>query len=877
MIALLRALLIFLLSLRYRVRIRGLEQVTGKGTRGILFLPNHPALIDPIILIAHLHRRFEPRALADRDQISRPPASWFARLTRVRPVLDIARYGDEAREEIRRVLLDCAEGLKQGENILLYPSGHLYRSRYEQLRGNSAVQTILQAAPDARIVLVRTTGLWGSSFSLVSGSFPDMGAVLRKAARSVLANFIFFGPRRDVTIELVDADEFPRSADRNTQNAWLEEFYNRDAPPALYVPYTIWEKGGRQELPDPELGGMRGDPSEVPPATRNLVSEYLQNATGVQDFTDDSRLGPDLGLDSLAKTELMLWLGREFGFHGGDVAALQTVGDVMLAARGQTGGARVVELKPIPRKWFRSYTSLRPEIPPGENLIEVFLRQARRGPGRVVVADQLSGPKTYRDLITAILALRPAVESLPGQRIGIMLPASVAAAVSWLTAICCGKVPVLVNWTTGSRNIRHALESLDVRHVITAGPLVARVEAQGVDLSAVRGRLVYLEQLGAKLTRGRKLRAALTARLSWRSLERAAIADTAAILLTSGSEALPKAVPLSHKNILANLRDTLTLFTLRSEDRLIGFLPPFHSFGLSVTTVLPLATGVRVVYHANPTEPWVLARMIQAYGVTLVVGTPTFLAGIVRASTAGQLESLRLAVTGAEKCPEKTYAALAQACPRAIVLEGYGVTECSPIIAANSEQDPRPGTIGRVLPSYEYALMDVERDERVQAGEIGMLLVRGPSVFDGYLGDTAGSPFVEFEGKSWYRTGDLVRESADGVLTFSGRLKRFIKLGGEMISLPAIESVLMQHYGSDAHEGPVLAVEATPSEDQPEIVLFTTRPIERSEANANIRAAHLSPLHNISRVVPVDEIPVLGTGKTDYRALRSRLAQSATT
>ena len=165
----------------------------------------------------------------------------------------------------------------------------------------------------------------------------------------------------------------------------------------------------------------------------------------------------------------------------------------------------------------------------------------------------------------------------------------------------------------------------------------------------------------------------------------------------------------------------------------------------------------------------------------------------------------------------------------------------------------------------------MDTGQPADTGAVGVLLVRGPCVFPGYLGDTAASPFVEFAGKQWYRTGDLVCEDTDGILTFRGRLKRFVKLGGEMVSLPAIEAVLERHYAAEADEGPVIAVEATPSEDQPEIVLFTTRDADRQTVNRQIRDAGLSPLHNVTRVIRVEQIPVLGTGKTDYRALRDGL------
>jgi long-chain-fatty-acid--[acyl-carrier-protein] ligase len=315
------------------------------------------------------------------------------------------------------------------------------------------------------------------------------------------------------------------------------------------------------------------------------------------------------------------------------------------------------------------------------------------------------------------------------------------------------------------------------------------------------------------------------------------------------------------------VRDVLDVIRLSGEDVLVGMLPPFHSFGITVTTVLPLCSGLRTVYHPNPTEAALLARVIEEYRVTVLVGTPTFLNGIVRAARDEQLSSLRLAVTGAEKCPEPVYRALSERCPQAKVIEGYGITECSPIVSVNRPERPVPGSIGLLLPSVQGVVVGVESGARVAPGETGMLLVSGPSVFGGYLAHTGESPFVSAEGRKWYRTGDLVSQDAGGVLFFEGRLKRFIKLGGEMVSLPAIESVLLPHLTVETEEGPSIAVEALGSHGTPEIVLFACRPVERDHVNGIIRAAGLSPLHHVRRVIQVPSIPVLGTGKTDYRGL----------
>ena len=863
-----------LLSVRYQVALRGVERIAQRGRSGILFLPNHPALIDPVLIMSYLRGPFAPRALADQDQIDRPFIRWVANRMDVRAIPDIRKYGVEVRPKVEATIREAIDDLKRGANLLMYPSGHAYRSRYEDLRGNSAVEAILREAPEARVVLVRTRGLWGSSFSYAHGT-PSIGQAFTRGVLKAAENYLVLTPRRRVTIELHEPADLPRRAGRNEINAYLEAFYNQDAPPNTYVPYTVWEGSTQpRAIPEPLGLALSGTLEDVPESTRRIVGEYLTGLTGVEKPRDEDKLAYDLSMDSLDRADLVVWLGQEFGYAGADVDDLQTVADVLLAARGQAVVTRAAGIKPVPARWFTGRTHQRSSLPPGTTIAEAFLNQAARGPRRAVVVDELSGVRSYRDVILGVMALRPAIERLAGDRVGIMLPASVGASVTYLACLFAGKTPVLVNWTTGTRNIMRSMDLLGVRHILTAGPLVAKIEAQGADLSAIKDRFVLLEKVRQDLSRFDKLSALVRSRLTWASLRAARISEVAAILLTSGSEALPKAVPLTHANILANLRDVFGYVHIFEDDCLIGFLPPFHSFGLTVTMLLPLLGGARAVYHANPTEAVLLGRLIEAYRANLLIGTPTFLAGIIRASQPGQLSALRLAVTGAEKCPERTYAAIAERCPNALILEGYGITECSPIVAANDETAPQPYTIGKVLPSLEYAVVGVETDQRVPQGEAGMLLVRGPSVFGGYLNPEVASPFVEFEGHAWYRTGDLVTEDANHVLTFRGRLNRFVKIGGEMISLPAIEAALEPHYASESDEGPTIAVEATPTESQPELVLFTTRPANRQTVNTQIRDGGLSALHNISRVIQIEQMPVLGTGKTDYRTLQ-QLIQKA--
>lgn len=863
------------LRLRYQVHVTGAGDVATKGSAGILFLPNHPGLIDPVILMSQLYSRFHPRPLADQDQVNRPGIRWLAARLNVVTIPDPNQYGEASRKGVEEGVVKCVEALHSGGNLLLYPSGHIMRRKTEDLAGSSAVETILKQLPGVRVVLIRTRGIWGSGFSRATGMAPPLGQVLKKGILSTLANGLFFSPRRKVTIELYEPEDLPRQSGRAAINRYLEAYYNQDAPASWYVPYTIWEKGGAHELPEPACGASAGDVSEVPAATRDLVIRHLREVTGRSAIGDEDSLSRDLNLDSLALVDLGLWIQSEFGFQVNDGSGLATVGDVLLAARGLAAAPVKLELKPIPEKWFSSPVAAagtRMTLPPGSTLTSVFLAQAGLGPDRVVLADQLGGVKTYRDVITGILALRPLIKRMPGDYIGIMLPASAGAGVLFLATLFAGKTPVMVNWTVGERAMTHSLDLLGVRTVLTAGKLVQKIESQSGRLGTIKDRFVMVEALGREIGTGAKLWAWLGARSFWRRILSAIQpSETAVVLFTSGSENLPKAVPLTHGNLLTNLRDLCRIFAFGPSDRLIGILPPFHSFGLSCTLLLPVCGGVPVAYHPNPTEGAVLARLIAAYRITLLVGTPTFLNGILRGVAGRELDSLRVVITGAEKCPESTFALIRSRWPDLKVVEGYGITECSPVVSANDENAPQPGTIGKVLPSVEYVLQDVATGQRVAPGGTGLLLVRGPSIFSGYLNYDGDSPFVEFEGKTWYRTGDLVYQRPDGVLVFAGRLKRFVKLGGEMISLPAIEEALARFYVLPTDEEPVLAVEATPVDLNPELVLFTLRDLDREEVNNRIKEAGLSALHNIRLIRKVETIPLLGSGKIDYRTLKDLL------
>ncbi|MBN1865590.1 MAG: AMP-binding protein [Victivallales bacterium] len=864
-----------LVALRYRVRVHGAEEILSRGHKGILLLPNHPALIDPIILMSHLHPRFGHRILADKDQAERPVISTLAKMYKVIEMPDAVKYGSEALDGISEALKECGSCLGQGENVLIYPSGHILRSKHEEIGANSGVETLLSEAPEARVVIVRTKGLWGSCFSRADGDYPSVGRNFWLALRVLAGNLLFFTPRRKVDIYLSEPEDFPIAAGRNEMNRYLEEAYNTDASPNTYIPYYFWSSEKERVIPDGQARQNDFDPSRIPKATRELVENKLIELAGVKSVEPSQKITNDLGMDSISRIDLALWIESEFGFNVSNPDVFDTVADVLLAASGDAMADKVLLLPPPPARWFAQpgKDECADQLCQGSTIQEIFLCRAAKSPACAVMADSTtSGVRSFRDVVMAVILLRKLFEGDTGKYVGIMFPASVAATTLYLAALFHGKIPVMLNWTVGARNLKFMTELLNISRVLTSSRLVAKLQEQGLSFEGIERSFVYLEPLRDTLTLKEKAGAKLKSLFSWKSLKRLAAVsdgdDVAVVLFTSGSESFPKAVPLTHKNIITNIRDVIATGALRKSDSMIGFLPPFHSFGLTLTSILPLLTGLRVFYHPNPTEGGTLAKLIKNYRSTILAGTPTFINGILKGADKGDLDTLRLGVTGAEKCPEQVYKKLEQMCPDMTILEGYGITECSPVVSVNRPDNPVPYSIGKVMDSLEHLVVDESSGKECKPGERGMLLVKGGSVFGGYLEHDGPSPFVEHDGRQFYRTGDLVEETPEGTLFFKGRLKRFIKLGGEMVSMPAVEDVLIRKFRASEDDPAPLAVDA-PDGEVPELTLFTVADISREQANKAIKEAGLSPIHNVRKVVKVQDIPILGTGKTDYRKLKA--------
>jgi long-chain-fatty-acid--[acyl-carrier-protein] ligase len=862
----------FLVWLRYRVHLHGAEQL--RDLRGpVLLLPNHPALIDPVVVLATLWPRLRPRPMLYEGNFLNPILWPVMMLLDAIRVPDLSQPSARARARAEQAVAEAIDSLRRGQNVILWPAGRIERAGYESLGAARATADILQAVPQAQVLLVKSRGVWGSMFSFApTMTYPKLARGLWRGVGLLLANLIFFMPRRrvDMTVERIDRSRLPELK-RETLNPWLEAWYNSDARPErpTYVPYHFLLGPRTYDFPSGP-GAAEANLVRVKAETKQEVNAIVERRLK-RPLTAEEQ-GPattldQLGLDSLDRMEIGLEVEQQFGFSTEEVPA--TLGDLWVVAQGL--GERKA-LAPPPAAWFRPPAEEGPPAIIGDTVPEAFVRRALAHPGEVAAADDVSGAVPAGRMLVGALILARRFAALPGENVGLLLPASVACDVAFLALQLAGKLPVVLNWTTGAANLAHAARLMGLSHVITSEKFIDRTAIQ-VEGTEYR----YLEDLRKQTGKLEQLTTLLEVRLLpgrvRRRVPRPDPDAPAVVLFTSGSEKAPKAVPLTHRNLLSDERACIEALGITRRDSLLGFLPAFHSFGLSVTGLLPLLSGLRVVHHPDPTAAAALVRKIAAYRPTLLAGTPTFVGYILDRAKAGHLDSLRLIVVGAEKAPPSLFERCQRAAPHAQILEGYGITECSPVVSVNPPDCNRPGTVGRPVPGVEVCAVDLDSGTALPTGRMGMLLVSGPTVFPGYIGQEGPSPFQERDGKRWYVSGDLAELDAEGFIRLAGRLKRFLKAGGEMISLPALEEPFARRF-PPTDEGPRAAVEGVETEGGRRVVLFTTEPISLREANDLLLAEGFRGVMRLDEVRRVDKIPVLGTGKTDYKVLRAMLAES---
>jgi len=894
------AFLKFALWFRYRVTVKGLDKLNKKNLAkpgGVLILPNHPTVfVDPTLITMAIWKKFPIRPMIVEYMYYKPFLNKIMRLLDGLPIPNFATSSNSLkRKKSEKVIQEMVEGLGKGENFLIYPAGKLKSSALEVIGGSSAVHRILNDAPEANVVLVRIKGLWGSSFSKAFlGKTPPMVPVIIEGIKSVLKNLLFFTPRREVIIEFEPAPaDFPYKASRLELNRYLERWYNRpdglspqegDQPgdSLLLVPHSMWSSD-ISSLKPLAISSVNGDidTNNIPDDVKNKVIHKVAEMSDCDPTTikPSMALSTDLGMDSLDIAELVVFLQDQFDLKGVPVSELTTVGKLMaLASKQVTWKEEEDEEVANLKKWNRPIKKEPITYPPGNTIIEAFLNNSQRMGKAIACADMRSGILTYSELKLRAILLAEHIRKLPGEYIGILLPASVAAYATILAVQLAGKIPVLINWTVGPRHLETVVKLSNLKIVLTSWSFLDRLES--VDLNGIEDYLVMLEDVRREFSLVDKIKALLRSKRSPQAIlktfgvEKMSKDHPAVILFTSGTESMPKGVPLSHHNILCNQRAAMKNIVVFTDDVFLGILPPFHSFGFNVSGFLCLLVGVRIAYSPDPTDGKRLAQACENWGITILCGAPSFLKGLLKVATPEQIQHLRFCVTGAEKAPPELFQLLAKMGKDGCLLEGYGITECAPVLTMNRLGEP-PRGVGEPLPNVELLIVHLDTYEPLPQGKQGLILARGENIFKGYLNPGLSSPFVTVNGKEWYKTGDLGYLDEEGFLIISGRMKRFVKVGPEMVSLPSIEDALLQAaekrgWKTD-HEGPCLAICAKEQPgEKPKIFLFACFSTTVDEVNKTLKESGFSNLVKVSIIKELSEIPLMGSGKINYRVLEER-------
>ncbi len=538
---------------------------------------------------------------------------------------------------------------------------------------------------------------------------------------------------------------------------------------------------------------------------------------------------------------------------------------------------------------WETYVETLPTLP------EAWMQTAKRGLGRVAVIDSTGTELTNRRMITAVLLFSGAVRRLaPERAVGILLPASSAGAIANLAVLVAGKAVVNLNYTASSDALRAGLESAGIRHVITADRFLRKLEQRGIDLGAAFADVTLHPMETMRADIGRVSALAMLAAVSLlpgRALlglfgRPSRPEDTAAILFSSGSEGTPKGIELTHRNIMANVRQISDVLNTEADDIIMANLPPFHAFGLTVTTFLPLIEGVPSVCHPDPTDAAGTAKAIARYRATVLCSTSTFLRLYTRNTRVHplMLQSLRVVVAGAERLSPDVREAFALKFNKPIY-EGYGATETTPVASVNLpdsldtetwkiQSGSRPGTVGLPLPGTSFRVVDPVTLEALPAGEDGLILIGGVQVMKGYLNapDKTADAVIDLDGTRWYKTGDKGHLDEDGFLTIVDRYSRFAKLGGEMISLGAVEEQVRRVLRDPELE--IAAINLPDEKKGERIVLLAAADIDPDGLRKALLDAGANPLSIPSEVLRVEAIPKLGSGKTDFGGAK-RLALAA--
>ena len=523
-------------------------------------------------------------------------------------------------------------------------------------------------------------------------------------------------------------------------------------------------------------------------------------------------------------------------------------------------------------------------------IAEAWIENLAQNPNKLAVADSMGVELSKIRFATAVfLFAKKLAKELEGeQNIGLIVPSTAGGAIANMALLSLGKTIVNLNYSSGDKSLTHAINLAEIKSIITSRQFLSKLKNKGFDLSNVLEgkKLLYLEDIKAKITKAEAIKQLLLIKVLpiW-AIKRLYIAkrgiqDVAAILFSSGSEGTPKGIELTHQNIMGNIKQIATLINPSDDDVVLGTLPLFHSFGLTVTTLVPLTQDISLACHPDPTDGFGIAKLCAKYEANYLFGTATFYGLYVRNKKIhpAMFKSLKLVVAGAEKLAPKIREDF-KARFGLEIYEGYGATETTPVASVNIpdvvmvddnykiQVGNKPGTVGLPVPGSSFKIVDPNTFKELPTGEAGMILIGGTQIMKGYLKDPQKTKevIVKLDGKRWYVTGDKGYLDEEGFLTIVDRYSRFAKIGGEMVSLGLVESELSKLLNQEDR----LAIAAVPDSKKGEkLVLMLEGAMDIEELKAKIKSIKLNPLFIPSYFFKVKELPKLGSGKIDLKGLK---------
>ena len=515
-----------------------------------------------------------------------------------------------------------------------------------------------------------------------------------------------------------------------------------------------------------------------------------------------------------------------------------------------------------------------------------WLKSAKKSKTAFAVADIEGIEISHKKFLTGVLLFSKKIEAYsPEQNVGLLLPSSGGGAIASIAILSLGKTLVNLNFTAGKKALSSAAKQAEVKHIYTSRKFLDKMSERGMNLESYfpESKLLMLEDIKEQISTLSRISTLLKAIILPVSMiqksyfKDVSMNDTAAILFSSGSEGSPKGVELSHSNIAANAKQAAIELGAVESDVIMSTLPTFHAFGFAITTLMPLSEGIPIVCHADPKDVSTIASGIQKYSGTILVGTPTFLRmyTVSKKVTPESIQSLRLVVAGAEKLRSEVRDGF-EAKFKMSVYEGYGTTETSPGASVNLPdiQSPfklrnRPGTVGKAFSGTEFRIVDPDSLDPIPTGQDGLILIGGPQIMKGYLKmpEKTAEVIELIDGYRWYRTGDKGHLDEDGFLTIVDRYSRFAKIGGEMISLTTVEEEILEVCNDKDLE---IAATCLPDQRKGEkiVLLATNNNLDKNQLKKLLSDAKVNPLYYPAQVLMVEEIPKLGSGKTDFGATK---------